>query len=220
MLLAASALLTPPTARGDDEGDGDALFKAGRFREAAAAYSRAVERGDRSPRLVYNLGTALLAAGRNDEAAQALETAAATHDPDLRYRALFNLGLLHLQRGRAAQGDSAREHFTAAADAYRRALELRPRELDAKWNYELANQERKKAGGGGGGAGGGGSPRPQNAPPPPPPPDAASQSPAGGGLDRQRAEQLLNSAARDERDVQSRKQRENRAEEPPGGKDW
>jgi Ca-activated chloride channel family protein len=39
-------------------------------------------------------------------------------------------------------------------------------------------------------------------------------------LGEQQAEQLLNSAARDEREVQGKKQKQNRAEPPPGGKDW
>ena len=39
-----------------------------------------------------------------------------------------------------------------------------------------------------------------------------------GGLDQRQAEALLNSAAREERDVQGRKQRQGRT--PPGGKDW
>ena len=41
-----------------------------------------------------------------------------------------------------------------------------------------------------------------------------------GGLGQQRAEELLNSAAREERDVQGKKQQQNRPEPPPGGKDW
>jgi Ca-activated chloride channel family protein len=34
------------------------------------------------------------------------------------------------------------------------------------------------------------------------------------------AEQLLASAAREERDVQAKRQRQTRVEPPPGGKDW
>ena len=55
---------------------------------------------------------------------------------------------------------------------------------------------------------------------------AANKSPQGqapqpqGGLGQQQAEQLLGSAAREERDVQSKKQKQNRVEPPPGGKDW
>ena len=37
---------------------------------------------------------------------------------------------------------------------------------------------------------------------------------------QEQAEQLLGSAAREERDVQAKKQKQNRVEPPPGGKDW
>ena len=41
-----------------------------------------------------------------------------------------------------------------------------------------------------------------------------------GSLGRQQAQEILNSAARDERDVQGRHQDQNRPTPPPGGKDW
>jgi hypothetical protein len=42
----------------------------------------------------------------------------------------------------------------------------------------------------------------------------------GGNLGREQAEQILNSAARDERDVMARSQERNQPFRPPGGKDW
>jgi Ca-activated chloride channel family protein len=39
-------------------------------------------------------------------------------------------------------------------------------------------------------------------------------------MGQRQAEQLLGSAAREERDVQAKKQKQNRVEPPPGGKDW
>jgi hypothetical protein len=39
-------------------------------------------------------------------------------------------------------------------------------------------------------------------------------------LAQRQAEQLLGSAEREEREVQSKKQQQNRPEPPPGGKDW
>ena len=136
-----------------------------------------------------------------EEAASALERAIATSkDLDLRYRSLYNLGLVYLRQARAAHGDDAGQAYSAAADAYRRALRLRPWEMDAKWNYELANHERHSSGE---------RDRPSNAPPKP------NQS-----IDPQQAKQLLNSAQREEREAQAKKQRQNAPDRPPGGKDW
>jgi Ca-activated chloride channel homolog len=214
MLLLALALPAPLLA--DEGADGDRLFRAGRYAEAAAAYKRAIDGGNGSPRLLYNYGTALLAAERADDALSVLERAAATRDLDLRYRALFNLGLIYLNRARGLKEDeAATQAYSAAQEAYRRALRLRPNELDAKWNYELTLKRRPPQSGGGGG--GGGEQEHRNAQPEPAP--STAQRPQGG-LDQQRAEQLLNSAAREERDVQSRKQQQRQPERPPGGKDW
>ncbi|HJU89798.1 MAG TPA: VWA domain-containing protein [Gemmatimonadaceae bacterium] len=211
------ALAFPPPLRADEGADGDKLFRAGRYAEAAEAYKRAIDDGNASARLLYNYGTALILAGKADDAVQPLErVSSGTKDLDLRYRALFNLGLVYLNRGRALkEEEAATQAYAAALEAYKRALRLRPNETDAKWNYELALRERPPESGGGGG--GGGDQQPQPAAPQPSP--STAQRPSGG-LDQQRAEQLLNSAAREERDVQSRKQQQRQPERPPGGKDW
>ncbi|MEJ7810939.1 MAG: hypothetical protein WKG32_11070, partial [Gemmatimonadaceae bacterium] len=157
--------------------------------------------------------------GKADDAAPHLDRSAQSRDAEVRYRALFNLGLLYLRRARGAKADdAAAQAFAAAADAYKRALRLRPSELDAKWNYELALRHPKSGGGGGGGgSGGGGQSDPQEAPPSP---ERAPQPRPAGSLDPGQAEQLLNSAAREERDVQGKKQKQSRPDRPPGGKDW
>jgi len=182
---------------------------------AAALYRAAVAKGDHSPATLYNLGTALLAADSIASAAEALERAAATPDPDVRFRALFNLGLAHLRRGLAERGEAGRPALDAALAAYKKALLLRATDADAKWNYELALREKKSGGGGGGGGDNNNAPQA----PQPSAPRAPAQQPSGS-LGQQRAEELLNSAARDERDVQGKKQKQNRATPPPGGKDW
>jgi Ca-activated chloride channel family protein len=196
--------------------EAERLYQQERYTEAGAAWRRAVTEGDTTVRTYYNLGTALLKAQRPKEAIEPLERAAAAIDPEVRYRALFNLGLLHLEQARAAEGEAADGEFAAANALYRRALRLRPAELDAKWNYELTLRDPPQGGGGGGG-GGGGSAEPEQGqaqPEPQPTPQPA------GGLDPRQAERLLNSAAREERDVQGRKQKQTRAERPPLGMVW
>ena len=103
------------------------------------------------------------------------------------------------------------ERFDAALGAYKKVLLLRSDDLDAKWNYELALRKKKSGGGGGGGG--------SNESNPSPSPESQAPKPSGGLGERQ-AEQLLGSAAREERDVQAKRQRQSRVEPPPGGKDW
>lgn len=210
--IGALMLVSPATARADDAADGVRALRAGRADQAVALLRRAVDGGDKRLITLYNYGTALLAADSLALAAEVLERAGQNADGEIRYRALFNLGLAHLRRGLATQGDSATQSLTAALDAYKRVLLMRPRDGDAKWNYELALRKNRGGGGGGGGgqqqsSGGGGqqqAPQPQQA----------------GGVGRQQAEQILNSAARDERDVQGRRMKRNRPDVPPGGRDW
>ncbi|MFL5560310.1 MAG: vWA domain-containing protein [Gemmatimonadaceae bacterium] len=219
---AATALLllalVPRAARADDAADAARAYRTGHYAEAATLYRKIVAGGDASPVAVYNLATALIATDSLDRAASLLDKLAKTPDPELRYRALFNLGLAHLKQGLAAQGDSAAPELDAAIQAYKQVLLMRARDTDAKWNFELALR-KKKQGGGGGGGGGGNNQNPNPKPDPTAPPREPQPQPAGS-VGQQRAEQILNSAARDERDVQARKQKEGQPATPPGGKDW
>jgi Ca-activated chloride channel family protein len=168
-----------------------------------------VAQGDTSARTAYNLGTAVLGADSLQEAQALLEAVRKNSDGDVRARARFNAGLAALEQGRAADTPEAEQQLAAARAAYRAFLTERPGYADAKWNFELALRKRPPQSGGGGGGGGGGNDR-NNDPQP--------QSQSQGGLDQRQADALLNSAAREEKDVQGRKQRKGRV--PPGGKDW
>ncbi len=145
----------------------------------------------------YNVGTVALADSDAETAQASLGHAAASLDPDLRFRALYNLGLLAL---RQATTDSAGRdaHLSDAERAYREALLLKPHDRAAKWNLELAVRRRgggsssqnnvPPAGGGGsgpsgGGGGGGGSPGGGGTP---------------GGLSEAQAEQVLRSIGQQE----------------------
>lgn len=171
---------------------------------AARAWRRAIEGGDRHPETLYNLGTAYLAADSLDAAIEILERAATIPIAPLRSDAQFNLGLAYLRRGMEGKGEAASSSLQGAVRAYRSVLLAQPSDSAARWNYELAKKKlasaSPSAGGGGGGGGG-------------------AQSQPRQNLDRNQAEQLLDAAARDERDVESKRQR---AERPivVRGKDW
>ena len=79
---------------------------------------------------------------------------------------------------------------------------------------------RAKQSGGGGGGGGGSSQQPKNGKQNP----SASQKRQGdqpeGQLGKRQAEEILKSAAREERDVEGKRQKEAATDVPPIGKDW
>ncbi len=217
--IAAVALLCtlmgagPLAAQATNEApDAMQLFQQRKFNESAQAVRQRMQAGDRSLRSMYNLGTALLEADSTALATELLDRVVTiAPDAELRFRALFNLGLANLRRARSATATEAGPYFAASVAAYKRALRTRTDDPDAKWNLELALREQQKNGGGGGG-GGGASKQP---PPPNPPPSKGQQQ-----LDKQRAEAVLNSAARDEREVLTRRQRDGQRREAPVGKDW
>jgi Ca-activated chloride channel homolog len=217
---AAPPVAQTTAARPGGTGPGAADSVAG-----LSGYRDAVLHGDRSPRALYNYGTALLAADSIEGAVAALTTVTTTHDAELRYRALFNLGLAHLRRGlatRRAEGDASQSDLDAALDAYKRVLLARPFDRDAVWNYELAlRRKHASSGGGGGGGGGGGAAAPSSTAQGHNPSTSPAPTPqSAGALDPRQAQELLNSAAREERDVAAQSQKQNAAEEPPQGKDW
>lgn len=189
--------------------DAAAAYAARDYHRAAMLFTE-VARGDPSPGSMYNYGTALLADDSMSAAVEVLDRAAEKGDDETRYRARFNSGLASLIPGLAATGDSGSADLDKALASYKRVLLQRSGDLDAKWNYELALRKKKQGGGGGGGGGqANSSPSPSSQEPKPQP-----------TLAQRQAEQLLGSAEREERDVQSRKQKQSRQEPPPGGKDW
>jgi len=166
----------------------------------------------------YNAGTAAMADSDVETAQASLAHAAASLDPDLRFRALYNLGLLALRQ--AATDSAGRDgHLGDAERAYREALLLRPRDGAAKWNLELAvrrrgggssSQSNQPSGGGGTGGPSGSS--------------GAGGSRGGGGsqsaLSEAQAEQVLRSIGQQELKTRRDRTGQTRHAVEPGVKDW
>ncbi len=215
-LVGLAGLLAAGAAQAQRPAEGARALAAGDPAKAAAAFLEEAGRGTARDTAFYNAGTAALEAGRFDVARGALAEASKSLDPELRYRALYNLGLVALL---AAEADSTREdEFLAdAVDRLRQALLLQPASARAKWNLELAQRRRPpppSGGGGGGGTppspsgGGGQSPQPS-------PSEARSQ-----GLSQSQAEQILNSMERRERETRAEQQRRLQSGSAGGVKDW
>jgi Ca-activated chloride channel homolog len=216
LVALAGMLVAGGAANAQRPAAGDRALAAGDPAGAAAAFLAEAGRGTARDTAFYNAGTAALEAGRLDIARGALAEAAKSLDPALRYRALYNLGLVGLL---AAEADTTRqeEFLDDAVDRLRQALLLEPSSARAKWNLELADRRRPPPPSGGGGGGGGPSP------------------PAGGGgqpeqqregetrrqgLSQSQAEQILNSMERRERETRAEQQRRLQAGSAGGVKDW
>src|SRR5690606_10156976 len=124
---------------------GNRLYREGKYEEAAAAYQRVVDSGKASPQVHYNLGTALLALGRMQDAERHFQAALQGVEPELRQRTFYNMGNRFLQDGRSEQDlQQQGALLDAAIEAYRRALRIEPQDIDAKWNLELALRDREQ----------------------------------------------------------------------------
>jgi Ca-activated chloride channel family protein len=210
--LQAQQRLRSPAEKAWDKGD---------VRAAAQNYLADLKAHEDDDTAWYNTGTAALAAGDPTLARSTLARAAASLDPELRFRALYNLGLLALLEARADTG-SREAHLADAERAYREALLIQPHHIRAKWNLELARRLR----------GGGGQQNKPNSPPPPPPSSgnaaggASGQQPQqggesqGGGMSESQADQVLRSIGQEE--LRTRKDRTGRTRRaaPAGVKDW
>ena len=182
-----------------------------------ARYFEQLARGGADDTTWYNLGTEALEAGDAANARTALGKAATSLDPEIRFRALYNLGLLGLREARADSA-SREPHLADAERAYREALLLKPHHLPAKWNLELTIRERRGGGSshpppqGGGQASGAGAPSPAT----PPPPSGGN----AGQVSPQQATEILNSIGEEE--LRTRKDRTGRARQAAerGVKNW
>jgi len=189
----------------------------GDVRAAATAYLTELKTHEDDDTAWYNTGTAALAAGDPALARSTLAHASTSLDPELRFRALYNMGLLALLQAKADTA-SREAHLADAARAYREALLLKPHDGHAKWNLELVNRQRR---------GSGGQANKPNPPPPPPQNGGGSQQPqpppppsGGGGMSQSQADQVLRSIGQEE--LRTRRDRTGRTRRaaPAGVKDW
>ncbi len=231
--LTALVILVTGAGIGDKE-RGNRLYRAGKYAEAVIAYQAALQTGDDSPELRYNLGTALVQLGRYDEAEQHLRAALDAVDPDLRERTLYNLGNRFLDDARAAT-DAARQGpmLRTAIEAYQRALRLQPNDVAAKWNLEMAlREEEQQQNQQSDDQSGEGETQPQEQPPQQGGSSQGSensqdeqqqrqnpQSPERPPLTREQADRILSAIEQDERDLTRRNLRRGQRRTPVR-KDW
>ena len=183
MLMVPKTVVAQTTLNVADRAWRDSLFSV-----AADLYEQQVLSQQGGDTAWLNLGTAALAIGDTARAHPALARAAESLDPELRFRALFNLGLASL---RLAEADEANRqaYLEEARRHYREALLLRPGDDDTKWNYELAAQPAPPQDGGG------------QQPPPNPGEQDDPARPRQTGLTREQAEAILDSMLAEERDT-------------------
>ncbi len=186
---------------------GTRFLERGDTTRAATAFLRDA-RASGSDTAWFNSGTSDLVSGHFTAAIDALQRATLSLDPDLRRRALYNLGTAYLLQARrdTAQRDTL---LSAAAAQLQQALLLDPNDVNAKYNYELARRPRPPASPSSApkprsGGGGGGGPQP----------------PPRGTMTRAEAEQVLSAMERAEQQTRRSLYQRQAHGAPVRGPDW
>jgi Ca-activated chloride channel family protein len=229
-LLGSSFGAEPALAAPHPLVEGNRLYAKGDYRGAARVYQEALKKDPDDPALLTNLGSALYRLGQHGAAAEAFARARSTK-PDVQGKAAYGRGNALFRQ----------EKYREALDAYREALEQRPGDRDARFNYELTLRHLRpedepepppqppptpnpnpNAGGGGGGGGG----QPQQRPTQPSAGGGQTNAPqstqggsSGGQLSRAEAERLLDALEAGERQARGARQRQQGVVERRG-KDW
>ena len=211
LIALAAITVLAGEARAQRPSPAERALESGNPAQAAARFLR--ETGRRGDTAWYNAGTAAMEAGNLDVARRALTEAGKSPDPQLRYRALYNLGVAALVASRSG-GENKEALLEEAQRALRDALLLQPASERAKWNLELTNRQKPPSSGGGNtppqqGGGGGGQQEGQG-----------SEQDSPSTLSRREAEQILGSVEREERQTRARRAQRDRSGSGTVGRDW
>src|SRR5262245_10875623 len=124
--------------------EGNRLYDAGKFDDAAEQYNQALVDNPGSRGLHLSLGAARYKAGKYDDAGRAFEhVPPSPDDPKRTAHGAYNLGNTRFRQGEALQSSDPQKSMQLWTDAladYRRALGADPDDQDAKFNHELVER--------------------------------------------------------------------------------
>jgi tetratricopeptide (TPR) repeat protein len=119
----------------------NSLYKQGKFEEALKLYDDALLESPEDRKLSINKGSALYKTGDFDKAVESYESALSVEDKKAKADCHYNLGNAFFGQGEQMQqsgNPAASEKYKAAYENYIKALDLRPKDIDAKHNLQLA----------------------------------------------------------------------------------
>jgi Ca-activated chloride channel homolog len=125
---------------GDRAAEGNTLYDAGKYEDAAGKYGEGLIDSPSSPLLQFNLAAALYKQGKYDEAIAALTKVAATGEPQWMARANYNMGNAQYRLGSNAEASdpqAAIKDYEEALACYKRSMVADGADSDAKLNHEF-----------------------------------------------------------------------------------
>jgi Ca-activated chloride channel family protein len=121
-------------------------YNQGDFDGAVEKFREELKRDPASPAINFNLGDAAYRLQRYDEAFEAYAKALISSDPTLRQKAYYNAGnALFMQGNNAQNTEQQLSSYYDARYQYHQALDLNPRDEQAKKNLSLLEERIKEA---------------------------------------------------------------------------
>ena len=113
---------------------GNEAYSKRDIEQALKYYQEAEIEKPQEPVLEYNIGTALFDQAKYEDAVKRYSKALLTDDPAFQADAYYNLGSSFFRN----------EKYAEAINAYQKCLELKPDDVDAKYNLELSRKKLKE----------------------------------------------------------------------------
>lgn len=123
------------------------LYEQKKYAEALSVYEEALLESPGNKKLSMNKGSALYRLQDFEKAEESYKGALSAEDREAKADLHYNMGnLLNAQGDQLVMtgGQETMEKYKAARDSYIKSLDLRPSDLDAKWNLEVTQQKIKQ----------------------------------------------------------------------------
>ena len=124
----------------------NSLYKQSKYDEAIKLYNEAQIKSPDSAEISYNMGVAQYKKGDFASALNSFEKATASKDKILESKANYNIGNAKYKLGKLKENTELKETVSLlrqSLDYYKRAIELNPKDEDARINHELVEKELK-----------------------------------------------------------------------------
>ena len=122
------------------------LYRQKKYDEAIKLYNEAQIKFPDAAQISYNIGIAQYKKGDYDTAINSLEKATVSEDKILESKANYNIANAKYKLGKLKENTDLKETVNLlrqCLDYYKRAIELNPKDEDAKINHELVEKELK-----------------------------------------------------------------------------
>lgn len=115
--------------------EGVSHYQQNKFEEAKTSFTETLKEKPADPKLLYNLANSQFKLGNHEEALQTYtQSGTGNSPPGLKQKALYNSGNALFRMGKLEEAEKA----------YKKVLELNPRDMDAKFNLEFVREKLKK----------------------------------------------------------------------------